>query len=178
MTIRNFENSQPHIADSAYVDPTALVIGNVSLGEDSYILPMTVVRGDIHSITIGKRTNIQDNSVVHVTHKSEFSTHGHPVKIGDDVTIGHRVVLHGCTIMDRCLIGMGAIIMDGAIIHPETYIAAGALVSPGKALEGGFLYRGSPAKKVRPLTQEELAFLDYSAMHYAKLKDRHRHENQ
>lgn len=173
MTIRNFENLKPRIADSAYVDPVAVVIGNVELGEASSIWPMTVVRGDIHSIKIGARTNIQDGSVIHVTHDSEYAPGGYGVVVGNDVTVGHKVVLHGCTVEDRCLIGMGSVILDGARIESGAMLAAGSLVSPGKVLGGGYLWRGSPARQVRELTEKEKAYLDYSAGHYVRLARRH-----
>ncbi len=174
MTIRSFDGNIPKIAETAYIDETALVIGNVNIGEHSSIWPMTVVRGDVHSIQIGKYTNIQDTSILHVTHDGEFSPGGYPLTIGDYVTAGHRVTLHACTVGDYCLIGMSATIMDGAVIGDKTIIGAGSLVPTGKKLEGGYLYVGSPIKRVRELNEKELAFLEYSATHYAKLKDRHK----
>lgn len=175
MTIRNFKDKIPHIHATAYIDETALVIGDVSIGEDSSIWPMTVVRGDVHSIKIGARTNIQDACVLHVTHDGEFSPGGFPLTVGDDVTVGHRVTLHACTVGNRCLIGMSATIMDGAVLEDKIIIGAGSLVPTGKQLESGFLYVGSPVKKVRELNEKELAFLEYSAKHYSHLKDQHRH---
>ncbi|MEQ8288887.1 MAG: gamma carbonic anhydrase family protein [Gammaproteobacteria bacterium] len=171
MTIRSFNDNSPAIADSAYVDETALVIGDVSIGADSSIWPMTVVRGDVHSITIGERTNIQDASVLHVTHDGEFSPGGYPLTVGDDVTVGHRVLLHACTVGNLCLIGMSATVMDGAVIEDKVIVGAGSLVPTGKKLESGYLYVGSPVKRVRELNEKELAFLEYSAEHYSKLKD-------
>ncbi len=174
MAIRSFNGKTPDIAASAYVDDTALVIGDVTIGEDSSIWPMTVARGDVHSITIGKRTNIQDACVLHVTHDGQFSPGGFPLKVGDDVTVGHRVTLHACTVGNFCLIGMSATIMDGAVLGDRVIIGAGSLVPTGKTLEGGYLYVGSPVKRVRVLNENELAFLEYSSVHYAKLKDKHR----
>ena len=174
MTIRSFDGNIPKVDDTAYVDDTALIIGNVSIGEHSSIWPMTVVRGDVHSIEIGKYTNIQDTSILHVTHDGEFSPGGFPLKIGDYVTAGHRVTLHACTVGNYCLIGMSATVMDGAVIGDKTIIGAGSLVPTGKKLEGGYLYVGSPVKRVRELNEKELAFLEYSATHYAKLKDQHK----
>ena len=174
MTIRSFDGAIPNIAETAFIDDTALVIGNVSIGEHSSIWPMTVVRGDVHSIQIGKYTNIQDTSILHVTHDGEFSPGGYPLTIGDYVTAGHRVTLHACTVGDYCLIGMSATIMDGAVIGDKTIIGAGSLVPTGKQLEAGYLYVGSPVKRVRELNEKELAFLEYSATHYAKLKDKHK----
>ncbi len=172
MTVRSFEGITPHIAPSAYVDAQALVLGDVHLGEDSSIWPMTVVRGDVHSIRIGNRTNIQDGSVVHVTHDCEFFPGGFSTTIGDDVTIGHNATVHACTIGDRCLIGMGAIVLDGSVIAADTMIGSGCLVPPGKQLEGGHLWVGSPARKIRELTDKELEYLRYSAAHYVDNKNR------
>lgn len=163
----------PDIDASAWVDDMALVVGNVTIGVDSSVWPMTVVRGDIHRIVIGARTNIQDGSVLHVTHDSRFMPGGLALTIGDDVTVGHRVVLHACTICDRCLIGMGSVVMDGAEIAPDTLLGAGSLVTPNKRLEGGGLWQGSPARRVRDLTEREREYLSYSAGHYVRLKNRH-----
>ncbi len=173
MTIRVFENLIPHIASTAYVDPTALVIGDVSIGNDASLWPMVVARGDIQSISIGARTNIQDGSILHVTHDGPLAPGGHALQIGDDVTVGHRVILHGCTIGDHCLIGMGSVLMDGARLEARVILGAGSLVTPGKVLESGYLWLGSPARRVRPLRAEELAYLDYSSAHYVDLKNRH-----
>jgi carbonic anhydrase/acetyltransferase-like protein (isoleucine patch superfamily) len=174
MSIRSFEGHAPRIHPSAFVDEQALVCGRVTIGADSSIWPMTVVRGDINSIEIGERTNIQDGSVLHVTHDSEYTPGGEVLIVGSDVTVGHNVVLHACVVEDLCLIGMGAVILDGAIIRSGAMIGAGALVSPRKDLEGGYLYTGAPARQVRRLTDQETRFLRYSAQHYAQLKDRHR----
>ncbi len=173
MTIRNFENNQPVIHETAYVDEMALVSGQVLIGEDSSIWPMTVIRGDVNKITIGKRSNIQDGSVLHVTHGSDYSTEkGFPLSVGDDVTVGHKAVLHACTIGNRSLIGMGAIVLDGAVIEDEVIVGAGSLVPPNKILESGYLWLGSPVKKVRKLKEKEKEFLLYSAKHYVKLAKR------
>ena len=171
MAVRTFENHIPQIADSAFVDDSALVTGNVVIGADSSVWPMCSVRGDIHSIRIGERTNIQDGSILHVTHDSEHAVGGNPLLIGNDVTVGHRVVLHACTVEDLCLIGMGAIVLDGALIGMGAMIGAGALVPPGKQLEGGYLYLGSPVKRVRELSEKEQRYLKYSAEHYVRLKN-------
>ncbi|MCH8078173.1 MAG: gamma carbonic anhydrase family protein [Proteobacteria bacterium] len=173
MTIRSLQGKEPDIADSAFVDETALVIGNVIIGEDSSIWPMTVVRGDVQKITIGKRTNIQDGCICHVTHDGEYTPGGFPLNIGDGVTAGHRATLHACTIGDYCLIGMSATIMDGAVLGDRLIIGAGSLVLAGKQLEGGYLYVGSPAKQLRPLNEEELNSLEYSADHYVEVKNMH-----
>lgn len=173
MTIRSLQGNTPTIHDTAYVDETALVIGDVTVGEDSSIWPMTVVRGDVQKITIGKRTNIQDACVLHVTHDGEYTPGGFPLTIGDGVTAGHRATLHACTIGNYCLIGMSATIMDGAVLGDKLIIAAGALVPTGKKLEGGYLYVGSPVKQVRALNDEELKSLEYSADHYVEVKNMH-----
>ncbi len=177
--IRKFENHTPNIHSSAYIDETALVSGEVTIGEGSSVWPMTVIRGDVNFIKIGKRTNIQDTSVLHVTHASnEHSVKvtdaqiGYPLIIGDDVTVGHKAVLHACTIGDRVLVGMGSIIMDGVVVEDETIIAAGSLVPPKKVLGSGYLWVGSPAKKARELTDKEKNYLKYSAEHYVRLKVR------
>jgi carbonic anhydrase/acetyltransferase-like protein (isoleucine patch superfamily) len=174
MSIRRYKEIQPQIADSAYVDEAAVVIGDVVLGEEASVWPMAVIRGDVNYIRIGARSNVQDGSVLHVTHDHPGAPGGYPLIIGEDVTIGHNVTLHGCTIGNRCLIGMGSTILDGAILEDGVLLAAGSLVPPGKTLEGGYLWLGSPVKKGRALTQEEWDWFDYSAAHYAKLKDQHR----
>ncbi|HEY5602086.1 MAG TPA: gamma carbonic anhydrase family protein [Gammaproteobacteria bacterium] len=173
MTIRSFQGILPVIADSAYIDASALVIGDVTIGEHCSIWPMTVIRGDVNKIVIGRHTNIQDGSILHVTHPHQNHPEGFSLYVGNNVTVGHRVILHGCSVEDSCLIGMGSTIMDGAVVHSHVLLGAGSLVSPGKELESGFLYLGSPAKKLRPLTGEERAWIDYSAVHYKKLKNRY-----
>ncbi|WP_297528816.1 gamma carbonic anhydrase family protein [Thiohalobacter sp.] len=173
MSIRDFEGHSPRIAASAWIDPMALVIGDVEIGADSSLWPGVVARGDIHYIRIGARTNIQDGSILHVTHDSEYAPGGHPLVVGDDVTVGHQVTLHACTIEDKCLIGMGSIILDGAIVRSGAMVGAGSLVSPGKELEGGYLWLGQPARRARPLTEQEKAYLEYSAAHYVRLARRH-----
>lgn len=174
MAIRPFGDRHPRIAASAWVDETALVVGDVEVGEASSLWPMVVARGDVNWIRVGARTNVQDGSVLHVTHAGRHTGAGHPLSIGDEVTVGHRVVLHGCTVGDRCLIGMGAVVMDGAEIGPETIVAAGALVPPGRRLEGGWLWVGSPVERRRRLRPDERARLAYSAEHYVRLARLHR----
>ena len=173
MTIRKFEQYTPEIAESAFVDESAVVTGNVVIGADSSIWPMCSVRGDIHSIRIGERTNIQDGSILHVSHDSEFAPGGYALTIGNDVTVGHNAVVHACSVEDMCLIGIGAVLLDGAVIKSGTIVGAGSLVPPGKELEGGYLWLGSPVKKLRELTEKEKAFLEYSAAHYVDVKNRH-----
>lgn len=174
MTIRKFESHSPIIHASAYIDETALVSGEVNIGEDSSVWPMTVIRGDVNHIKIGMRSNIQDASVLHVTHaSSEYTTDaGYALIIGDDVTIGHKALLHACTIQNRVLVGMGSIVMDGVVVESDTIIGAGSLIPPRKTLESGYLWMGSPAKKIRPLNDKEKTYLKYSAEHYVRLKVR------
>ncbi len=176
MAIRSFNGMTPRIASSAYVDETALVIGEVSIAEDASLWPMTVARGDVQRITIGARSNIQDGSVLHVTQDNAFNPGGFALTIGADVTVGHGAILHACTIEDLVLVGMGATVLDGAVVHSRAMIGAGALVTPGKVLEGGYLYLGSPAKQARRLSDQELAYLEFSARHYVALKNQHRND--
>jgi carbonic anhydrase/acetyltransferase-like protein (isoleucine patch superfamily) len=173
MSVRSFGGADPEMGARVYIDETAVVLGQVSIGEDSSVWPMAVVRGDINRIAIGSRTNVQDGSVLHVTHAGPFSLRGHPLSVGDEVTVGHGVVLHGCTIESRCLIGMGSLVMDGAVVKAEVILGAGSLVPPGRLLEGGYLWLGRPAKKVRALRSEEREYLRYAAAHYVRLKDRY-----
>jgi Carbonic anhydrases/acetyltransferases, isoleucine patch superfamily len=174
MTIRTFNGAVPKIAGTAYIDDSALVIGDVTIGEDSSLWPMVVARGDVNSIIIGKRTNIQDGCILHATHDGKFLPGGCALKIGDDVTVGHRVTLHACTVGNLCLIGMSSTVMDGAVLGDKLILGAGSLVPNDKRLEGGYLYVGSPAKRVRKLREKEYELLEYSAAHYVKLKDQHR----
>jgi carbonic anhydrase/acetyltransferase-like protein (isoleucine patch superfamily) len=171
MTLSPYLNVSPTLGARVYVAPSAVVIGKVTIGDDSSIWPMAVVRGDVHSIQIGARTSIQDGSVLHVTHDGPYAPGGRPLIIGNDVTVGHRAVLHACTIGNACLVGMGALILDDVETEDLVMIGAGALVTPGKRLETRGLYVGSPARRVRDLTQKEIEFLTYSAAHYVKVKD-------
>lgn len=173
MNIRSYLAHAPQLGAKVYVDPAALVIGRVTLGDDVSIWPMSVARGDVNRIEIGARSNIQDACVLHVTHDGPYTEGGIPLIIGADVTVAHRVTLHACTVGDRCLVGMSATIMDGAVLEDDVLLAAGSLVPPGKRLDAGFLYRGSPVQKVRALTENELEMLRYSAAHYVRLKDRY-----
>jgi carbonic anhydrase/acetyltransferase-like protein (isoleucine patch superfamily) len=173
LTLRPFAKRQPRCGNAVYIDPSAIIIGDVTFGDDASVWPLTVIRGDVNRIVIGAATNVQDSSVLHVTHASERSPGGFALSIGNEVTIGHRAVIHGCSIGDRCLIGIGAIIMDGAVLEERVLLGAGSLVPPGKLLESAHLYVGSPARKIRRLAQQELDFLAYSAHHYVNLKNRH-----
>ncbi|QKT03680.1 gamma carbonic anhydrase family protein [Ectothiorhodospiraceae bacterium 2226] len=172
MSLRAFDGRHPELATGAWVDASALVVGAVSLGADASVWPMAVARGDVNRIEIGARTNIQDASVLHVTH-AHGDAPGYPLSIGAEVTVGHRVVLHGCSIGERCLIGMGAVVMDGAVLEPYVLLGAASVVPPGRRLEGGYLWLGSPARRVRPLRAEERAWIEYSAGFYVELKNRH-----
>ena len=167
-----FKDWTPKLAKNAWVAEGSSVIGRTSMGEDSAVWFGCVVRGDVHFITIGDRTNIQDLSMIHVTHhkKSDMSD-GNPTIIGNDVTVGHRVMLHGCTIEDACLIGMSATILDGAVIGKESIVGASSLVTKGKMFPPRSLIMGSPAKAVRELTDEEVAELYASAARYVKFKN-------
>jgi carbonic anhydrase/acetyltransferase-like protein (isoleucine patch superfamily) len=173
VAIRKFNDKQPSIGRSVYIDDSAVVIGDVTIGDDVSIWPMTVVRGDVESIRIGEGTNVQDGAVLHVSHAGKFSPQGHPLTIGKGVTIGHRAVVHACTVGNYCLIGVGAIIMDDAVLEDYVMLGAGALVPPGKTLESGYLYVGAPAKQARPLKESEKEFLEYSSQHYMHLKDQY-----
>ena len=173
MAIRTYQGMTPRLGERVFVDESAVVIGDVQLGADSSVWPLTVIRGDMHRIRIGARTSVQDGSVLHITHAGPFNPDGYPLIIGDEVTIGHKVTLHGCTLGNRILVGMGSIVMDGAVVDDDVIIGAGSLVPPGKHLQSGFLYVGSPVKAVRPLTDKERAFFTYSAANYVKLKDLH-----
>ncbi|WP_430447493.1 MAG: gamma carbonic anhydrase family protein [Pseudomonas piscis] len=171
MAIRTYQDHRPKLGERAFVDHSAVVIGDVEIGADSSVWPLTVIRGDMHRIRIGARTSVQDASVLHITHAGPFNPEGFPLLIGDDVTIAHKVMLHGCSIGSRVLIGMGSIVMDGAVVEDDVMVGAGSLVPPGKRLASGFLYVGSPVKQVRALTDKERAFFTYSAGNYVKLKD-------
>jgi len=173
VTIRAFEGRAPSLALGAWVDDSAVVIGDVGLGEDASVWPNCVVRGDIQRIRIGARTSVQDGTVIHVTHDSRFNPSGFPTLVGDDVTVGHRVMLHGCTVEPFALIGMAAVIMDGAVVGSHCMVGAGSLVPPGKVLESGYLYVGSPATRRRLLTDVELELVTYLPGHYVDLKNRH-----
>ena len=170
--LRPFRDRLPTLGARAYVDPAASVIGDVVLGDDVSVWPFTVVRGDVNFIRVGDRTNLQDGSVIHVSHDGPHAKlGGFATRIGNDVTIGHKAIIHACTIEDAVLIGMGAIVLDGAVVRKHGFVGAGALVAPGKVVGEGELWLGNPAKKVRMLTDAEIEALYYSAGHYVRLKD-------
>ncbi len=172
--IRAFRGKKPKVAETAWVDDTAVVIGDVTIGARSSVWPLCVIRGDIHRIEIGAATNIQDGSVLHVSHDSRFMPGGAPLVIHDRVTVGHQVVLHGCEIRELCLIGIGSRILDRAVLEPRAMVGAGSLVPPGRVLEGGYLWVGTPVQRVRPLKDRELEYLEYVGGNYTKLADEHR----
>lgn len=169
--IRSHKGVSPTLGANVFIDESAVVLGDVHIGDDSSVWPQAVIRGDMHRIRIGERTSIQDGSILHITHASDFNPGGWPLIIGNEVTVGHRTVLHGCEIHDHVLIGNGAIVMDGAIIEENVIVGANALVPPGKRLESGYLYVGSPCKQARALSEKELNFFSYTANNYAKLKN-------
>ncbi|SCZ64296.1 gamma carbonic anhydrase family protein [Thiohalomonas denitrificans] len=172
--IRVFRDFTPAIDATAYVDEAAVVIGNVTIGPQSSIWPGVVLRGDVNAIHVGARTSIQDGTVLHVTHDHDQAPGGFPCRVGDEVTVGHNVTLHGCTVEDRCLIGMGAIVLDGAVVRSGALLAAGSLVPPGRDLEGGYLWLGSPVRRGRVLSTEERERFTYQAAQYVSLAEAYR----
>ena len=169
--IRTYKGILPLIKDRVYVDPSAIIVGDIELGDDVSIWPLVAARGDVNHIAIGSRSNIQDGTVLHVTRKSPNNSDGNPLIIGEDVTVGHLCMLHGCTIGNRVLVGMGAIIMDGVTVEDDVFIGAGSLVPPNKVLKSGYLYVGNPIKQARPLKESESVFLKQSAQNYIELKN-------
>jgi len=169
--IRSFRGVTPRIGENSYIDESAVVIGDVEMGDNCSVWPLTVIRADINKIRIGNDTNIQDGSVLHVTHRSPFSPDGAELHIGDQVTVGHKVLLHGCRIGNQCLIGMGSIVTDNVHIEDRVMIGSGSLVPPNKVLESGYLYLGNPVVQKRPLTEREIEFLSYVAGHYVLMKE-------
>lgn len=173
-SLRAYKGILPTVGERVFIDDTSVLAGDITLGDDVSIWPLVAARGDVNHIVIGERTNVQDGSVLHVTHKNAENPEGYPLIIGNDVTIGHKVMLHGCTIGNRVLVGMGTIVLDGVIIEDEVMIGAGSLVPPNKRLESGFLYVGSPVRQARPLKEKERAFLQKSADNYVRTKDEYR----
>ncbi|MBY5994183.1 gamma carbonic anhydrase family protein [Ferrimonas balearica] len=178
MTVGSYMGNTPELGEGVFIEDSAVLYGDITLGDDSSVWPLVAARGDVNFIRIGARTNVQDASVLHVSRPGNGHPDGFPLIIGEDVTVGHKAMLHGCIIGDRVLVGMGAILLDGAVIEDEVIIGAGALVPPGKRLESGFLYIGSPVKQARPLTEEERAFLKESSAHYVRLKNQYLAERQ
>ncbi len=171
MPISNYLDTSPALGNRIYLHPSCQVIGDVQIGDDSSAWCNTVLRGDVNRIEIGRGTNVQDLTMCHVSHKTADKPDGSPLIIGNYVTVGHSVILHGCRIGNDCLIGMGSIIMDDVVIPDRVMIGAGSLVTQGKVLESGMLYMGRPAKAVLALTEDEIKYLRYSAEHYMRVKD-------
>jgi carbonic anhydrase/acetyltransferase-like protein (isoleucine patch superfamily) len=172
--LRPFRNVVPSLAARVYIDPAATVIGDVVLGDDVSIWPGTVLRGDVNFIRVGARSNLQDGTIVHVTHDGPFNPPGgFATSIGEDVTIGHGAIIHACVIEDACLIGMGATVLDGAVVKKNAFVGAGALIAPGKVVGSGELWLGNPARCARRLSDKEIEQLYYSAQHYVRLKDQY-----
>jgi len=171
--IREFGGTLPTIADSSYIDASAVIIGDVVIGENSSVWPLTAIRGDVNIIRIGDETNIQDGSVLHVSHASEFNPKGAELHIGNQVTVAHKAMLHGCRIGNQCMVGMGSIVMDDAIVEDQVMIGAGTLVPPGKLLKSGFLYLGNPVSQIRPLSDRDKQYLIYLAGHYVRAKQKY-----
>ncbi|WOT05280.1 gamma carbonic anhydrase family protein [Shewanella youngdeokensis] len=177
-SVRSYKGIVPQLNLSVYVDEACVLVGDITLDDDASIWPLVAARGDVNHIRIGKRSNVQDGSVLHVSRKSPSLPNGHPLIIGDDVTVGHKAMLHGCKVGNRVLVGMGAIVLDGAVLEDDVILGAGSLVPPNKVLVSGYLYVGSPAKQVRQLTAAELAFLPQSAENYVRLKNEYLQEGQ
>ena len=169
--LRRYKDLFPVIGDRVMIDASSVIVGDVRLADDVSIWPLVAARGDVNYIQIGARSNIQDGSLLHVTHTSAKNPQGNPLIVGEDVTVGHKVMLHGCTIGNRVLVGMGSILLDGVIVEDDVMIGAGSLVPQHKRLESGYLYLGSPVKQIRPLKEAELEGLRYSANNYVKWKD-------
>ena len=172
-SLRSYLHHSPTIGSRVMIDPSSIIIGRVKLDDDASIWPLAIIRGDVNNIRIGARTNIQDGCILHVARVTESHPEGFPLIVGEDVTVGHGVILHGCIIGNRSLIGMGSRVLDGATIGDDVMLGAGSLVAPGKHLESGYLYLGNPAKRIRPLTSEEIESLQISARNYVMLKDQY-----
>ncbi|WP_338560392.1 gamma carbonic anhydrase family protein [Erwinia sp. E_sp_B04_7] len=169
--LRPYKNTRPQLGQRVMVDLSSVVVGEVELQDDVSIWPLVAIRGDVNKVVIGKRSNIQDGSVLHVTHKSSYNPEGNPLIVGEDVTVGHKAMLHGCTIGNRVLVGMGSILLDGVVVEDDVMIGAGSLVPPNKRLVSGYLYLGSPVKQIRALTAAEISGLLYSSSNYVGWKD-------
>ena len=179
MAIRPFLQYMPKFADDCWLDEMSVIIGDVVMNEQCSAWPFAVIRGDVNSIRIGARTNIQDGAILHVSRKNDAKPNGSPLHIGDEVTIGHQAMLHGCTIGNRVLIGMGTTILDDVVVEDDVIIAAHTLVPPRKHLASGFMYMGSPAVAVRALTAREIASIRENALHYVNVSNQYRqtHDN-
>jgi carbonic anhydrase/acetyltransferase-like protein (isoleucine patch superfamily) len=170
MAIRSYRGVLPTLGPGAWIDETAVVIGDVELGADASVWPLVLIRGDVNHIRIGARSNVQDGSVIHVSRPYPGNDAGWPTILGDDVVVGHKVALHGCRIADRVLVGIGAIVLDGVTVESDVIIGAGAVVTPGKVLESGSLYVGNPARRSRDITAQERARIPKMALDYVRLK--------
>jgi carbonic anhydrase/acetyltransferase-like protein (isoleucine patch superfamily) len=170
MALRPYRGITPTLGSGAWVDPSAIVIGDVELGEDVSIWPFVLIRGDVNRIRIGARSNVQDGSMIHVSRPFPGNEAGWPTILGEDVVVGHKVALHGCRIADRVLVGIGAIVLDGVEVGSDVIIGAGSVVTPGKQLEPGYLYVGNPARRSRELTPQEIARIPRMARDYVALK--------
>ncbi len=175
--IRSYQGIRPTLHSDSYVDDSAVVIGRVVIGKNSSIWCNVVARGDVSDITIGDNTNIQDLTMLHVTHYNAGKSDEYPLTIGNNVTVGHHCCLHACTIKDNVLVGMGSTLLDNCIIESNVFIGAGSVVPPNKVLESGYLYFGNPLKKVRPLTEDEIKHIQYSAEHYVRVMNKHKESN-
>ncbi|MCE3261642.1 MAG: anhydrase [Pseudoduganella sp.] len=171
MALQPYLDTFPVLSEGVFAHPSSQIIGDVGIGRDSSIWCNTVLRGDVHRITVGECSNVQDFAMGHVSHRSAAKPAGAPLTIGSYVTIAHGVLLHGCTIGDECLVGMGSIVMDDVLIERHVMVGAGSLVAPGKVLKSGGLYVGRPAMRVRELSAQEIAYLRYSAEHYVRIKN-------
>ena len=168
---RPYQGIYPTLGNNVYIDESSVILGDITLGDDVSIWPLVAARGDVNHMTIGARSNVQDGCVLHVTRRSTGTPDGYSLSIGEDVTVGHKCVLHGCTLKNRILVGMGAVVMDNVTVNDDVIIGAGALVPPNKTLEAGHLYEGHPEKRIRKLKEAELKFLKESAANYVRLKD-------
>jgi len=171
MPLSPYLGTSPVIGENSFIHESAQLIGDVTVGRDSSVWCNAVLRGDVNRIVIGNCTNIQDFTMGHVSHRKPSKPDGSPLIVGDHVTVGHAVVLHGCRIGNECLIGIGSIVMDDAVIEDRVMVGAGSLIPPGKVLQSGYLYTGRPAAQVRALTAEEITYLKYSAEHYVSIKN-------
>jgi carbonic anhydrase/acetyltransferase-like protein (isoleucine patch superfamily) len=171
MATRPYRGIAPTLGAGAWIDDTALVIGQVELGPDASVWPFVLIRGDVNRIRIGARSNVQDASIIHISRPTPGNPDGWPTILGDDVVVGHKVALHGCTIHDRVLVGIGAIVLDGVVVQSDVIIGAGSVVTPGKHLESGFLYVGNPARRSRELTPQERERIPKMARDYVTLKN-------
>jgi carbonic anhydrase/acetyltransferase-like protein (isoleucine patch superfamily) len=174
MAIASYRDRTPRLGRDVYIHPSATVIGDVELGDEASVWPQVVIRGDVNRIRIGARSNVQDGSILHVSHRRASDPEGAPLLMGRDVSVGHGVILHGCTVGDECLVGMGCLVMDKAVLEPRVLLGAGSLVPEGRVLKSGWLYLGRPARAVRELAAEEMDYFAYLAANYVRLAAEYR----